>query len=362
MARPRRRHDPRGGLAPVVPSAQILQHFILDRESGLPLYLQIAHELMYLIESGSLRDGDAPPSLRQLAKQLHISFLTVDKAYKWLQSRGVLATRRGIGWRVVSVREQPNHDARERLRLTKFVDETLASALERGFDPMTFARNVVHRATAMEQRTPTRKLAFVECHSSFVDDYVAELGKELSEFNVEIRGLLTTSFPESVTRKSLDREFLESVDYVLTTFYHVSAVKQFVSTLNKRVIALSLSLNKEALYEIVSLDRNLRVGAILSPKDPAPTIVKSLEYYRDLPSGSIPYAIVTDAAAVKRLRAKTDSIAYTIACQQQVSSMFKKDEAGILLRFGPSEDDIRKVQALLGSSPGKSSSRQASMG
>ena len=94
MARPRRRHDPRGGLAPVVPSAQILQHFILDRESGLPLYLQIAHELMYLIESGALRDGEAPPSLRQLAKQLRISFLTVDKAYKWLQSRGVLATRR----------------------------------------------------------------------------------------------------------------------------------------------------------------------------------------------------------------------------------------------------------------------------
>jgi len=99
----------------------------------------------------------------------------------------------------------------------------------------------------------------------------------------------------------------------------------------------------------VSLDRSLRVGAILSPKDPAPTIVKSLEYYRDLPSGSIPYAIITDSAAVKRLRAKTDSIAYTVACREQISSIFRKDEAGILLRFGPSEDDIRKVQALLGS-------------
>lgn len=354
MARPRRRQE-----LPGVPASHesaselILNHFSLDRQSGLPLYLQIAHELMYLIETGVLRDGDAPPSLRRLAKQLRISFLTVDKAYKWLQSRGVLATRRGIGWKVELIREQSDHDARERLRLTKFVDETLTSAVQHGFDPMTFARNIVHRATAIEQRVPARKLAFVECHSSYVDDYVTELGKELSEFNVEIRGMLTSSLAESVKKKSENHEFLNHADYVLTTFYHSGFVQKAVSPLNRRVITLSLALNKGALYEVVSLERNLRVGAVLSPTDPAPTIVKSLEYYRDLPPGSIPYAIVTDAAAVKRLRAKTDCIAYTIACQDQVNSFLKRDETGILLRFGPAEDDIRKVQALLGSSSRK---------
>lgn len=353
MARPRRRHDlpgaqPSGERA----SGQILSQFILDRQSGLPLYLQIAHELMYLIQTGVLRDGDAPPSLRQLAKQLRISFLTVDKSYKWLQSRGVLATRPGIGWRVALIREQSNYDAREQLRLTKFVDETLATALQQGFDPMTFARNLAHRATAIEQKVPPRKLAFLECHSSYVDDYVCELGKELSEFNVEIKGMLTGSLAEVPDGMPTDREFLERADYVLTTFYHAGFVKKLVSDLNKRVIVLSLSLNKEALYEIVSLERSKRLGAVLSPTDPAPTIVKSLEYYRDLPAGSIPYAIVTDSAAVKRLRAKTDSIAYTIACRDQVTSFLKNGEQGILLRFCPSEDDIRKVQALLGS-PGR---------
>jgi hypothetical protein len=109
----------------------------------------------------------------------------------------------------------------------------------------------------------------------------------------------------------------------------------------------------------VSLPRNLRVGAILGPTDPAPTIVKSLEYYRDLPPGSIPYAIVTDSAAVKRLRAKTDSLAYTIACQDRVTSFLKKDEMAIVLRFGPAEEDIRKVQALLGSSARRMSASPA---
>jgi GntR family transcriptional regulator len=354
MARAKNRDNPTGAPAARKDADEsILSHFILDRQSGLPLYLQIAHELMYLIETGVLRDGDAPPSLRRLAKQLRISFLTVDKAYKWLESRGVLTTRRGIGWKVALIREPSEQDARERLRLTKFVDETLSSAIQNGFDPMTFARNMVHRATAVERRVPSRKLAFVECHPEYVDDYVAELRRELSEFNVEIRGMLTDSLIDVSKRECEEREFLKSTDYVLTTFYHSGFVQQVVSPLKRRIVTLSLALNKEALYRVVSLPSKLRVGAILGPTDPAPTIVKSLEYYRDQPAGSIPYAIVTDAAAVKRLRAKTDSIAYTIACQDQVSAFLRKNESGILLRFGPAEEDIRKVQALLGLSSRK---------
>jgi hypothetical protein len=103
----------------------------------------------------------------------------------------------------------------------------------------------------------------------------------------------------------------------------------------------------------------VRVGAILGSTDPAPTIVRSLEYYRDQPTGSIPYAIATDSAAVKRLRAKTDLIAYTIVCKDQVETFLKKGEQGILLRFGPAESDIRKIKALLASSSARVTSQMA---
>src|ERR1700731_494279 len=176
MARPKHRDGYPGGLLTRDGSADaILSHFILDRQSGLPLYLQIAHELMYLIETGVLRDGDASPSLRRLAEQLGISLLTVDKAYKWLQSRGVLATRQGARWKVALIRENSDQNVRERLRLIKFVDETLSSAMQNGFDPVTFARKMVQRATAVEQQVPFQTLVFVGCHSGYVEDYVAEL-------------------------------------------------------------------------------------------------------------------------------------------------------------------------------------------
>ena len=360
MARPRRPDTSSNGI-PLRDASQdvVLGHFTLDRQSGLPLYLQIAHEVMYLVETGTLRDGDAPPSLRRLAKQLRISFLTVDKAYKWLESRGVLATRRGIGWEVVLIREHSEQDARDRFRMTKFVHDTLDSAIKLGFDPISLARNMVHRATAMEHRVAPRKLAFIECHSEYVDDYVAELRRELAEFNVEIKGMLTNSLKGIEHKQCEERDFLDKSDFVLTTFYHSGFVQKAVAPLKRRVIALTLSLNKEALYQIVSLPRDLRIGVVLGPTDPAPTIVKSLEYYRDQPAGSIPYAIISDIAAVKRLRAKADSIAYTIPCQDQVIPFLKQGERAILLRFGPAEDDVRKVQALLGSSLSRNPARLA---
>ena len=351
MARPKRRDQLDGPTSSQNGSQNaILRHFILDRQSGLPLYLQIAHEVMYLIESGALKDGDAPPSLRRLSKQLSISFLTVDKAYKWLQSRGVLTTRRGVGWQVELIRDNSDDGTRDRMRMGKFIDTTLAAAVRQGFDPVALARAMVRHASALDRPAP-RKLAFVACHSEFLDDYVAELSKELTEFNVEVRGMLTDVLEGIHKKDSPERDFLSQAEYVLTTFYHAGFVQNVVAPLDRRVIVLTLSLNKDALYQVVSLPRNLRLGAVLSPTDPAPTVVKSLEYCRDQAAGSIPYAIVTDPAAIKRLRAKTDRIAYTTPCHDRVRSILKKSDRGILLRFGPAEDDIRKMRALLSASP-----------
>src|SRR5438445_13641093 len=76
------------------------ERFTLNQESGLPLYLQIAHEFVYRIETGLLQPGDKLPGIRKLAKELKVSFLTVDKSYRCLRTRGVVTTSRGVGVKV----------------------------------------------------------------------------------------------------------------------------------------------------------------------------------------------------------------------------------------------------------------------
>lgn len=62
-----------------------------------PIYEQIADQLKAMMMSGTLAAGDAIPSIRAMAKSLHISVLTVQKAYDSLQADGFIETTAGKG-------------------------------------------------------------------------------------------------------------------------------------------------------------------------------------------------------------------------------------------------------------------------
>ena len=70
---------------------------IVSNKSNRPLYEQIAIQIKTAIMNGELKEGDAIPSVRSLAKSLHISVLTVQKAYATLQDDGFIETTAGKG-------------------------------------------------------------------------------------------------------------------------------------------------------------------------------------------------------------------------------------------------------------------------
>lgn len=69
---------------------------ILNR-SGQPIYEQIIAQVKQQIATGSLAPGEIIPSMRALARQLHISVITVQKAYELLQQEGFIETVQGKG-------------------------------------------------------------------------------------------------------------------------------------------------------------------------------------------------------------------------------------------------------------------------
>lgn len=70
---------------------------IISSKASQPLYEQIATQIKAHIMSGDLQAGEAIPSIRALAKSLHISVLTVQKAYDVLQADGFIETTAGKG-------------------------------------------------------------------------------------------------------------------------------------------------------------------------------------------------------------------------------------------------------------------------
>ena len=70
---------------------------VVSNKTSRPLYEQIATQIKTQIMSGDLKAGEALPSIRALAKSLHISVLTVQKAYDLLQTDGFIETTAGKG-------------------------------------------------------------------------------------------------------------------------------------------------------------------------------------------------------------------------------------------------------------------------
>ena len=69
----------------------------IDNTSGLPIYDQIFSQIRTQILSGVLKEEEALPSIRNLAKDLKISVITTKRAYDELEREGFIHTVPGKG-------------------------------------------------------------------------------------------------------------------------------------------------------------------------------------------------------------------------------------------------------------------------
>ena len=72
-------------------------NIIITNSSGLPIFEQIENAIKEAIFSNELKEGEMLPSVRSLANELKISFLTVKRAYDELEKAGFIKTVQGKG-------------------------------------------------------------------------------------------------------------------------------------------------------------------------------------------------------------------------------------------------------------------------
>ena len=69
----------------------------ISNSSGEPIYLQISNQIKTMILEGKLKEGDSIPSMRVLATELRISFMTTKRAYEELERDGFIESYTGRG-------------------------------------------------------------------------------------------------------------------------------------------------------------------------------------------------------------------------------------------------------------------------
>ena len=109
---------------------------IISSNTSKPIYEQITSQIKALIMSGELETGEPIPSMRALAKSLHVSVITVQKAYEDLQRDGFIETTVGRG-SFVSARnkdfyqEEQQRQAEEHLQAAADIGRTSGIQLDK---------------------------------------------------------------------------------------------------------------------------------------------------------------------------------------------------------------------------------------
>lgn len=73
-------------------------NIVISATSNLPIYEQIVRAVKNEIIAGNLKEEDALPSIRGLARDLQISIVTTNRAYEELEKEGLIYSIAGKGF------------------------------------------------------------------------------------------------------------------------------------------------------------------------------------------------------------------------------------------------------------------------
>ncbi len=123
--------------------------FQLDFRSRLPVYVQLFQRVQGLALSGRLQPGDQLPTVRELAAQLGVNFNTVARAYRQLDSAGVVSAQQGRGTFML---EKPTARPAPRATLEALASRYIAEARRQNFSKTQIAATVARRLKAEASR------------------------------------------------------------------------------------------------------------------------------------------------------------------------------------------------------------------
>lgn len=109
---------------------------IISNNTSKPIYEQITSQIKAMVMNGELQTGEPIPSMRQLAKSLHISVITVQRAYEDLQRDGFIETTVGRGSFISAqnkdfFQEEQQRQAEEHLQAAADIGRTSGISVEK---------------------------------------------------------------------------------------------------------------------------------------------------------------------------------------------------------------------------------------
>jgi GntR family transcriptional regulator len=228
----------------------------LNRQSQLPIHVQLKAQLAHLIQAGQLASGVQLPTVRQLAGFLRINRNTVSKVFAELERDGYISCEPGRGTFVSMPQGEAAATSKRMRALLAVIDASIHRAQQLGFSPGEFATALYARTQATAAPSQARKLPvlLVECNRPQLKLFGRQLVEALP---LRLTALLIGDLQGRMERTPA---FIERYALVVTTFFHVHELQALLADISIEVVGLLAEASLETLRRITALPAGTKVG------------------------------------------------------------------------------------------------------
>lgn len=231
----------------------------INRQSQLPIHVQLQAQLTHMIQAGQLSPGTQLPTVRQLAGYLRINRNTAARVFADLGRAGYLVCQKGRGSFVAQARSGDGPAPPRMSSLVRVVDEAMQRATRLGFSATEFATALYTRAQTTPTAEPTKLRAlFTECNLPQLRQFSREVEQAVP---LRVDGLLIPELERTSRRSS---GCLRRYALVITTFWHVHEVQNLLRKANIEVVGLMADASLETLMRLTALPEGTKVGVACS--------------------------------------------------------------------------------------------------
>jgi len=259
----------------------------IDRNSGLPLYLQVRDLVDERIASGQIGPDGRLPTERELAHELGVSRNTVVSAYRQLEKEGIIHSQQGKG--TFANRPKGEGKGGRQGRVQRIIDMAIDEALDSGFTLDQFAA-LAHVAVRERDAQLRRfRLLFVDCNAEHLNAFADQVRPQT---NVHIDTILLPDLLAAAKPHPLVRD----ADLVVTTVRHEPDVRRSIGP-KTDLLAVSTSPSMEAMIQLARLPGDAKVLLISTTEEFWDIVRPSLEQ-AGLAALEIDYTVETETDAL----------------------------------------------------------------
>lgn len=306
----------------------------IDRSLPVTLYGQLFEQLKHFIGTRRIEQGQALPPIRTLGRLLHLSPVTVSRAFEELRARGLVESRQGRSVRVVDFRNGaaiPGGLVESRLK--NFAETIATQARTLGYDPIEVARVLLEQGRSESQRDSHLLLVIDEFDS--VDAYAEMLRSALVAEGIEVVGI-------RLDQLAANTELTRTAGIIASSPHCFGLVRQALPDRADEIVGLTMRLDPKVRDALSRIPPDSRVAVVAT--DPAfqPWMTYILRLQVPLHNDPLE-AAMTDMPRVSDVIDRADVVVYGSGLRKRLPSMLPPNKLAIEMLHLP---DARSIDNL----------------